>query len=231
MKNKLKQKNSDWYKYYSADFNLNRKNQFLSIFYQVSQPILDLGIKSVLEFGTGRNVSKALIEHFNVFHHSVDFDDVRFIPDEVSTILSFKTTKKYDMVSAFQVLEHNPLETINDHLVKMKSFSNKYVFISVPYSGRWISMNLELNFMPTNLGRIRKNIMFTWPRIFKKTRPIEKYKKRKDKHTPHWWEIGDKNLSKEDFKNIINSSGLKIEKQFHNEYFPYHIFYLLEKND
>ena len=85
--------------------------------------------------------------------------------------------------------------------------------------------------MPSKLGRFTKTFSFTWPRLVKKTRPVELYQKRKDKFNPHWWEVGDKNMSKKYFEKIINSSGLKINKQFHNEYFPYHIFYLLEKND
>ena len=50
------------------------------------------------------------------------------------------------------------------------------------------------------------------------------------KYNPHWWEVGDKNLSKKDFSNLIKSVDLKIVKSFHNELFPYHLFYLLEKN-
>ena len=229
MKNKLEDKSTSWYDYYTADFDDNRKVQFNSIWYQVKDIIRNRSIKTVLEFGTGRNVSKALIEHFNIDHHSVDFDNKRFIPDEVSTILEYKTDRRYDIVCAFQVLEHNPIETIKDHLIKMNSLSNEYVLISVPYSGRWISINMEMNFMPPRFGRWRKTILITWPRIFKKSRPIEEYKKRNDKYNPHWWELGDKNLSKMIFKNIITEAGLKIKKQFHNEYFPYHYFYLLLK--
>ena len=200
MNNKLEDKSSSWYDYYSADFNDNRKVQFKSIWYQVKDIIRNRSIKSVLEFGTGRNVSKAIIEHFNINHHSVDFDNKRFIPDEISTILEYKTNRRYDIVCAFQVLEHNPIETIKNHLIKMTSLSKKYVFISVPYSGRWISINMEMNFMPSRFGRWKKTILITWPRIFKKTRPIEKYKLRKDKYNPHWWEVGDKNLSKKILK-------------------------------
>lgn len=105
----------------------------------------------------------------------------------------------------------------------MASLSNKYVFISVSYSGRWISINF--NFMPSRLGRLNKTILFTWPRILKKVRPIGENKKREDKYNSHWWEVGDKNLSKKRFKEIIASTGLKISKSFHNEFFPYHIFY------
>ena len=73
--------------------------------------------------------------------------------------------------------------------------------------------------------------MITWPRILKKIRPIEQYKLRADKHNPHWWEVGDKNLRKKDFSTLIENSGLKIVKSFHNEFFPYHLFYILEKKE
>ena len=229
MKNKLNDKRSDWYRYYSGDFQNNRKNHFISIFYQIKDIIRYTDIKSVLEFGTGRNVSKSIVEHFNIKHYSVDFDNKRFIPDEVSTISDFKTNKRYDIVCAFQVLEHNPLDTIEKHLKIMSFYSNKYVFISVPYSGRWISINFNFNFMPTRFGRWNSSLVLTWPRFFKKKRPINEYKKRKNKYDMHWWEVGDKNLSKGDFNKMINRAGLKINKTFHNEYFPYHLFYLLEK--
>ena len=68
----------------------------------------------------------------------------------------------------------------------MKSLSNKYVYISIPYSGRWFSLNLEMNFMPTKLGRWKKTFLLTWPRLIRKTRQIEKYRLREDKYNPHW---------------------------------------------
>lgn len=211
------------------DFLNSRKPQFLSIFYQGQELIRNNSIKKVLEFGGGNNSLKALITNYNKTHLGVDFDDVHFNPDIVSTILDFQTDETFDVVCAFQVLEHNPKETIKKNIKKMASLSNKYVFISVPYSGRWLSINFNFNFMPTKFGRWNKTLLFTWPRILKKVRPLEKYKKRKDKYNPHWWEVGDKELSKKKFNEIINSTGLKISKSFHNEFFPYHIFYLLEK--
>ena len=108
----------------------------------------------------------------------------------------------------------------------MSSFSNKYVYISVPFSGRWVSLNFNLNFMPTRFGRWNGSLLFIWPRIFKKIRPTEKYVK-VDKYNPHWWEAGDKKLSKVDFNKIINSAGLKINnKTFHNEFFPYQFHFI-----
>lgn len=211
------------------DFSKSRKPQFNSIFYQASIPILYNDIKSVLEFGGGNNTLKSIIKHYKKKHIDVDFDNEHFNPDYISTISDFESNEKFDMVCAFQVLEHNPKETIKGHLLKMATLSNRYIYISVPYSGRWISINLNLNFMPTKLGRWNKTVCFTWPRIIKKKRPIEVYKKRIDKYNPHWWEVGDKDLSKNEFNSIISSADLKIINSFHNEYFPYHLFYLLEK--
>ena len=37
----------------------------------------------MLEFGTGRNLTKAIVEHYGIKHKSVDFDNERFFPDEV----------------------------------------------------------------------------------------------------------------------------------------------------
>lgn len=215
--------------YLTGDFNLNRGKHFFSIFHQAREAIVNPDISSMLEFGIGRGSTLALVKHFGVKHTGVDFNDELFKPDHVSTILNYEDNIKYDMVSAFQVLEHNPLFELKDHLIKMKSFSNKYVFISVPYSGRWMSFNFDFNLFPSRFGRASKSIVFTFPRLFlKKIRPIEEYLKREDKYNPHWWEIGDKEFSKKDFHILVNSIDLEINKSFHNEFFPYHLFYLLE---
>ena len=226
MNKNLNNKKSNWYKYYSNDFKVNRKPQFFSVFYQAREAILNPDIKTMLEFGTGRNLTKAIVEHYGIKHKSVDFDDKRFIPDEISTILDFKDEKKYDMVAAFQVLEHNPLEELKDNLLKLKSFSKKYIYLSIPYYGRWLSFSIFLNLLPKI--SYHDNLLILWQRIFKKTRPIDEYKKRPDKYNAHWWEIGDSNFSKRDFQKLLEDIDLKIVKSFHNEFFPYHLFYLLK---
>ena len=113
MKN-FEDKNSPWFKYYSNDFSIHRKLQFFSAFYQAKEDIINPEIKTMLEFGTGRNLTKAMVEHYGISHKSVDFDNKKYIPDEVSTIMDFKDNKKYDIVAAFQVLEHNPLNTLEN---------------------------------------------------------------------------------------------------------------------
>ena len=89
----------------------------------------------MLEFGIGRGCTSAIIKHFKIKHVGVDFNEELF-PDHVSTILNYRDKNKYDIVCAFQVLEHNPLESVKSNLKKMMNLSNKYVYISVPYNCR-----------------------------------------------------------------------------------------------
>ena len=226
---KLIDKSSSNYKYYTGDFQARRKKHFMSIFYQAQIPINLEDVYSMLEFGTGRNATKALVEHFGLNHKSIDFDDIRFKPDAVSTILDYNDRKQYDLVAAFQVLEHNPIETIEPHLNKLRSFSKKYVYISIPYSGRWFSWILNINILPSKIFNFNSIFHFVFPRKFlKKTRSTEEFQKREDKYNPHWWEVGDKNLTVKNFEKLIERAGLSINKKFHNEFFPYHLFYLME---
>tara|TARA_X000000950_G_scaffold280527_1_gene375338 strand:+ start:968 stop:1645 length:678 start_codon:yes stop_codon:yes gene_type:complete len=222
----MKDKNSEWYKYFSNDFREHRKLQFFSIFYQAREPIINPNVSSMLEFGTGRNLTKAIVEHYGIVHKSVDFDNKKYSPDEVATIAGYRDKKKYDMVAAFQVLEHNPLEDLEYNLLKMKSHSKKYIYISLPYSGRWFSFSIFINLLPKI--SFKNNFFIVFQRFFKKIRPINDYKQRIDKYSPHWWEIGDKNFSKKKFQKLLNKIDLKLVKSYHNEFFPYHLFYLLE---
>ena len=174
----MKDKNSEWYKYFSNDFREHRKLQFFSIFYQAREPIINPNVSSMLEFGTGRNLTKAIVEHYGIVHKSVDFDN------------------------------------------------KKYIYISLPYSGRWFSFSIFMNLLPKI--SFKKNFSIVFQRFFKKVRPINEFKQRIDKYNPHWWEIGDKNFSKKKFQKLLNKIDLKLVKSYHNEFFPYHLFYLLE---
>ncbi|MBF0138533.1 MAG: class I SAM-dependent methyltransferase [Magnetococcus sp. DMHC-1] len=225
--NRLDDKNSEWFKDYSNDFRSHRKRQFFSIFYQAGEIITNPEVKSVLEFGSGRNVTKALVEHFGIRHVSVD-QNPNFISDFNGDLGLFTSTETYDMVCAFQMLEHNPLEKIGGILEKFRDLSQKYVFISVPFSGRSGSFSIQTNIALLSFSLIR---CFTWDRLRKIVRPTEKYQKLppEKKYGPHWWEVGDKNFTLGDMNALLDRSGLKTVKRFHNEFYPYHLFYLLEK--
>ena len=141
--------------------------------------------------------------------------------------MDFDTEERFDAVCAFQALEHNPLEEVPGLIRQMARFSKKFVYVSVPFSGNYLSLLPHLR-----LPRINsmKGLSWAWERsLFAPVKPVEKYRKRPDRYAPHWWEVGDKNFRKKDFAAMVEGLGLRIVKQFHNEQFPYHLFYFMEK--
>lgn len=210
----------------SWDFNENRLIQWSSVFFQARQPIQMKDVASVLEFGSARNLLKMIVENYGIRHVGVDVNGEDYTPDSVATISSFECDEVFDMVCAFQVLEHNPIEEIPGLLAKMASHSSKYVYLSLPYSGRFLSFAVNFN-LPK--FQIRKQFCWTWPRWKPNVRPVDEYKLRPDRYNPHWWEVGDKICSKERMVNLFSQAGLGVVKEMHNPLFPYHIFYLLEK--
>ncbi|UCE06678.1 MAG: class I SAM-dependent methyltransferase, partial [bacterium] len=144
-------KSSALFKHWTSDFNEKRYFEWQSIWFQAKEIIQRPDIHSVLEFGSGRNLTKAIVEHFGIRHLAVDVSD-RFCPDVVSSIEEFFTDEKFDMVCAFEVLEHNPFEKFEALLLKMKSFSKQYVYISLPFSGRWFTIQFNVN-LPKVLTR------------------------------------------------------------------------------
>lgn len=197
-----------------------------SVFHQLNVPAFLPDVTSVLEFGPGRGLVGAVFKHYGMDYYSADVKDWGAKPDFLSDIKGFPLGKTYDLVCAFQTLEHNPPEDFIPHLKKMAALSNKYVYISLPFKGRWISANFCIN-----LPKIDKSFSFTlsWPRLIKKDRPIDTYRNSENPYQHHWFEVGDKGYSKKDMKEIAQKAGLKVTKDFHSKSFPYHYFMLMEK--
>lgn len=217
-------KNSDQYRYMANDFAAHRFFHWHSVWYQARAPINHPSVNSVLEFGPGRAVTKALVEHFGIRHVGVDINADLYAPDVHSTIADFATDDRFDLVCAFEVLEHNPLEELEANLRKLASFSTRYVFVSLPFSGRWVALSLNVNLPRLNL---EKRWAFTRERVRGITRPTATFRASSDPYRHHWWEIGDKNISKRTMRGLVSHVGLEIEEEFHNAMFPYHLFYLL----
>ena len=221
-------KTTEEYKYFTNDVRANRQKHWLSLYHQISIPVCLEDVQTVLEFGPGRGLLGANLKHFSIDYYSADVVDgyYGYKPDYKSSIADFDSNQTFDLVCAFQTLEHNPPETFVPHLKKMAEYSNKYVFISLPYYGRWFSFNLSFN-----LPKIDKNISktFAMNRWFPKSRPIDKYRKSDTPYSHHWFEVGDKDFTKKDITRYAKSLNLAIDRMFHSHSFPYHIFILMRK--
>lgn len=211
---------------FRSDFDESREVHWLSVYHQLSIPICSPDVKSILEFGPGRGLFGLIARYFGHEYCGVDVDTSRGEVDVESTIKDFQTDKKYDLVCAFQTLEHNPPEDLLVHLKKMAELSSKYVFISLPYSGRWISFCINVN-VP-KIQRMFKTV-FAWDRLLRRPRPVEKFRSDPNPFQYHWFEVGDKGFSKADLRSVACEAGLKTVKDFHSVTFPYHYFMLFEK--
>lgn len=217
----IAEKESDWYRYYSNDFQEHRFFEWHSIWYQAKEAIVRPDVHSVVEFGPGRGVTGALVEHFEIDYLGVDVDSVRFRPDEVSTVLDFDADRTFDMVCAFQVLEHQPFEELEDHLLKLRDISETYVYISLPFAGRYVG--LTLNVAAPKVHRKIKRAR-AWRRLNPQSRTPDDA--RTDVYNPHYWEVGDEQVPKQRMRRILDECGLDIIDEFHNPLHPKHIFYM-----
>lgn len=131
-------KDSVEWRYFASDFMDLRFLNWMSIFLQC-KPIVQLeDVESVLEFGGGRDVTRALMRHLGIRHVSVDRSD-RFFPDHVASIADFPFEgETYDLVCSFQCLEHNPSDELDRLVDHMLRFTRRYFYVSLPYSGAWL---------------------------------------------------------------------------------------------
>ena len=211
------------------DLSPSRIEKWMSIFYQTSEIVCNRDVNSVLEVGGGRNLNREICKYFGVEHQVCDVIS-DYNPDFFCNFLDFTPVEPFDLVCAFQMLEHNPLEDLPVLLKKMVKLSKKYVFISVPYNGAMFSINISFRIF----GRARKLDWLFTTNLFatKKTdrkkldERIKKYPEQR--YDPHWWEVGRQELPKPKFRQLLKSCDLKITKEFHNRNFPYHLFYLCE---
>jgi ubiquinone/menaquinone biosynthesis C-methylase UbiE len=210
--NKIQVSKEHYYKGYDS------LSRFISYYYQC-KTVLDLNPSTVLEIGIGNKTVSNYLKEAGVKVTTCDFDK-ELNPDVVADIrdLSHFKDNSFDVVVAFEILEHLPWEEVDKALKELKRVSKKYVVISVPWTGWFFNMSLDLPFNKKLLGERYLNIGFLISRFFANMKP------RKE----HFWEIGFKNYPlskiKAKFKLYLN-----IEKEYQIKSNRYHHFFILSK--
>ncbi|RLD81493.1 MAG: hypothetical protein DRJ10_06140 [Bacteroidetes bacterium] len=197
-------------------------NHFHSYYIQM-KVINNLKVRKVLEIGPGENFAANYLKEFGFQYFTMDIEE-KSNPSILSSIENFNTQdylNDYDLVCAFQVLEHSPYKNFVPNLKKMAEMSKKYVFISIPYSGFGIKLSLNIHFNQ-NLRPTRALKMFL-PSM-KKNRIYRPEYVDEFPWAVHYWEIGRKGFPLRRIKNDIQKTGLSIKKTFHsNNLFHYYI--------
>ncbi|WP_440997949.1 class I SAM-dependent methyltransferase [Arhodomonas sp. SL1] len=185
------------------------KKRWLSVWHQLDE-VLALEPERVLEIGPGPGVFKAVASVFGVSVETLDLDP-ELGPDHVAsaTELPFGDDH-YDVVCAFQMLEHLPFEESRKAFSEMSRVARRGVVISLPDAKRvW-----RYVFHVPKLGEQQLHV----PRPSKGPREHEF-------DGEHYWEI---NKAGYDLITVIaalkEAGGVALDRSYRVEEFPYHRF-------
>lgn len=184
------------------------EGRFVSYFHQLKE-VLSLNPKSVLEVGVGDKVFGNFIkDNTGVAYTSLDVAaDLR--PDVVGSVLSLPfPDRAYDVVCAFEVLEHLPFEQFDKAVSELARVARTHVVMSVPHYGPMVKLLLKVPFL---------KLQFAW----------------KLPHHPehafngqHYWELGKKGYPVSLIKEKLSAQG-KVVKDFVPFGNDYHHFFVL----
>lgn len=186
--------------------------RFVSYYHQIAE-VLNRNPKSVLEVGVGDGVFRDYIRgNTAISYMSVDIaGDLH--PDVVGEVtkLPFENNT-FDVVCAFEVLEHIPFEQFEKALMEIRRVTRNMAILSLPHFGPPIKFLLKLPFLPKLSFAFK--VPFARKHIF---------------NGQHYWEIGKKGCSPRLVEAIIEKYFI-IEKEFVPFENQYHHFYVLEKH-
>ena len=198
--------------------------------------VTELGdsVASILEVGPGNGFFSSTATRLG---YDVKTADIRTWsnPDYLGDFREIEIPERFDLVAAFEMLQHLPYEELRSTLRKLASLSNRYVLISVPAHVYRFELAVEIPGMvtPRRLGlgwlRGRHSLSFRWERPRSKGPSKSDWEGREDYWNPHYWEVGRKSFPKSRLLSDIESSGLRILWAKYNPRFDHHLFVLAEK--
>ncbi|MDG0866458.1 methyltransferase domain-containing protein [Candidatus Lucifugimonas marina] len=198
--------------------------------------VTDLGdsVASILEIGPGSGYFSSIMKSLNYSVKTADIKS-RTNPDYLGDFREAQIPEKFDLVAAFEMLQHLPYTDLPATLTKLAELSNKYVLISIPSRVHRLELSIEVPAMlaPRRLGlgwlRGKHSFSATWEWPRGKDRAKETWEGREDYWKPHYWEVGRKSFPRSRFLADVESAGLRIIWHKYNPQHTHHLFVLAEK--
>ncbi|MBD2204060.1 methyltransferase type 11 [Calothrix sp. FACHB-1219] len=166
----------------------------------------------VLEIGIFNSILATLLKTHGYKITTADID-TNLNPDLILDINSDFILDDFDVITAFQVLEHMEFSQF-PIILRNLSLNSKYIIISLPYNTLGLSVKIKFTFLE-RARHLSLKIPKFWSNI-----PIS---------NQHYWEAGLKGYSRKTIRDNINSAGLRIESEFIDPMNPYHWFLVLRK--
>lgn len=185
------------------------KRRMMSIWYQLDE-VLGLQPKSVLEIGPGPGVFKAFARLFDVPVETLDLDpDLN--PDHVASAEAMPfLDSAFDVVCAFQMLEHVPYEVTLRVFTEMARVAANYVVISLPDARPLWSYSFHVP------KKGEKRFLLPRPWIGPKKHDFD---------GQHYWEISKRGYNfKRVAGDLIKAGNMQMVRNFRVSENPYHRF-------
>lgn len=189
----------------------SHKDRWVSYFHQVKE-VLRLDPTSVLEVGVGDQVLGSYLKNnTDVSYTSVDVaEDLN--PDFVASVTKMPFgDSSFDLVCAFEVLEHIPYSDFYKSLEEIARVSKKDAIISLPHFGPRFQFFIKIPIIPEI--RISFKIPLHVKHVF---------------NGEHYWEIGKSDYSLKRIRKDIEKKFV-IAKEFIPFENQYHHFFVLRK--
>ena len=190
------------------------KRRWASMWHQLDE-VIKLDPDRVLEIGPGPGVFKAVAGAFGVCVETLDLDP-ELQPDHVASVFAMPFANgAFDVVCAFQMLEHMPFEKSLDAFREMVRVAGKAVLISLPDASiRW-----PMTIYVPRFGEVKFSI--PRPRF---RMPVHEF------DGEHYWEINKASYSlKRVTTDFVDAGSVRLTKTFRVHEFPYHRFFVFEK--
>jgi len=183
--------------------------RWISYWYQI-RAAMRLKPRRVLEIGSGSGVFLTYLEKAGIDAKSLDFDATR-APDYVADVTDLDTTLPpgltFDVVCAFQVLEHLPFADFERCLAGIARRAAPYALISLPYRGQRVRLSFWFGDLQLSIGH---KLMMPW-----RMKPC----------VEHHWELGW-GYSARRITKIMSKYFEVLERGFVKEN-PYHYLWVL----
>jgi SAM-dependent methyltransferase len=189
------------------------KSRWDSIWNQLYE-VINLNPERVLEIGPGPGLFKAAATALAVSVETLDIDP-ELQPDHVASVFEMPFEDgNYDVVCAFQMLEHLPYEQSLLAFKEMCRVANTHVVISLPDASRGWPQTLTI----PKIGRVS----FFVPRL----------RLRLQEHKfdgEHYWEINKAGYAlKKIITDLIRSGEVELMKTFRTTENSYHRFFVFK---
>ena len=165
--------------------------------------------ESVLEVGVGDGFFGNYLRRLGVDYRSIDLV-AGLKPDVAASVAQLPLkSASFDVVCAFQVLEHLPWAQVPDAVAELKRVAKHRVVISLPHAGPYLQISLKLPLFPP----LRAVAKLPWP----------------IRHRPdpeHFWEVGKMGFSRKRVRALLRQH-FRISKEMLVFGLPYHRFYVL----